>query len=57
MKLSAPKVVVWWIALVLAVVGLLTQLNVIPAFFPGMAYWVSLAGYVLLFLGTLLKGF
>ena len=57
MKLSAPKVIVWWIALVLVVVGLLTQLSVIPAFFNGMAFWAALAGYVLLFLGTLLKGF
>ena len=57
MKLSAPKVVVWWIALVLVIVGLLTQLSVIKPFFNGMAFWAALAGYVLLFLGTLLKGF
>jgi hypothetical protein len=54
MKLSAPKVVTFWIAVALAALGLLGSQGV----FAGLstyAFWLVLAGFVLLALGTLLK--
>jgi len=56
MKLNAPKKNVWWLALILSVLGLLGHLVAIPVI-SGIAFWLVLAGYVLLFLGTFLKGF
>lgn len=57
MKLSAPKKVVWWIALILAVLGILENVIGLPVIGPAAGFWLVAAGYVLLFLGTLVKGF
>ncbi len=58
MKLSAPKVIVWWIALILAVLSVLTILGIIPTlgFWSSQGFCLMATSYVLLFLGTLLKG-
>ena len=56
MKLSAPKAIVFWIAVALAVVAALMALGVLNiSFIP--AVWVAIIGFVLLALGNLLKGF
>ena len=55
-KLSAPKVVVFWIAVILAVVALLMALGVFSLGFIS-AVWVALIAFVLLLLGNVLKGF
>jgi hypothetical protein len=53
MKLSEPKVITWWIAVILGVLG-------IVAFFvasiSAYAFWLVLVGLVVLVLGNLLKG-
>lgn len=54
MKLSAPKNVTWWVAVILGLAGLLGFLNVV-AFLSGFAFWLVFVGFVLLVLGTLLK--
>jgi len=54
MKLSAPKNVTWWIAVILGLAGLLGSLNVI-AVLSGFAFWLVFVGLVVLVLGTLLK--
>lgn len=54
MKLSAPKNVTWWVAVVLAVLGLLGQLKVL-AFLTPYAFWLVLVAAVVLVLGTLLN--
>lgn len=54
MKLSAPKNITFWVAVVLAVVGLLGQLF-IAALAP-FAFWFVLVGFVVLALGNLLPG-
>lgn len=55
MKLSAPKVIVWWIAVILGVLGLLGHYAIVSAL--GVyAFWLVTAGLVLLVLATLLKG-
>jgi len=54
MKLSKPKVVTWWIAVILGVLGILAILLPIPLLAP-YAFWMVAAGFVLLALATALK--
>ena len=56
MKLSKPKNITWWIAVILGAAGLIGYLAKLP-FFGTYAFWLVLAGLVLLALGNLLKGF
>jgi hypothetical protein len=53
-KLSAPKVTTWWIAVGLGVLGLLGYTGTIAAL-SEFAFWLVVAGLVLLVLGTLLN--
>lgn len=55
MKLSKPKVITWWIAVILGVVGILSTILPIPAL-AAYAFWLLAVGFVLLVLGTALKG-
>lgn len=55
MNLSAPKQVTFWVAVALAVLGLLGVLFTIP-FVTGAAFWFVLVGFVLLALGCLMTG-
>lgn len=55
MKLSAPKGLIWWIALILAALGIVSKFVGIP-FVSANNFWFVAVGYVLLFLGTLFKG-
>jgi len=55
MSLSAPKQITWWVAVVLAVIGLLAQLITIPAL-SGIAFWILLVAFIILALGTFLEG-
>jgi threonine/homoserine/homoserine lactone efflux protein len=54
MKLSEPKVITWWIAVVLGVLGILGELVKIPVV-STYAFWLVAVGFVLLALGTYLK--
>jgi len=57
MKLSAPKKSTWWIAVVLGVLGILLNLGVLAiAGLSGYAFRLVVIAFVLLVLGTLLKG-
>ena len=59
MKLSAPKFLVWLLALVLAALAIVSKYVAIPYvgdFVKQYDFWVMTAAYGLLFLGTLLKG-
>ena len=53
-KLSAPKVVTWWIAIGLGVLGLLGYTGTVSAL-SEYAFWLVAAGWFLLVLATLLK--
>jgi hypothetical protein len=55
MKLSAPKQATWFIALVLAVLGLLGYTKVIAALGP-YSFWLALIAAALLLLATIVKG-
>jgi threonine/homoserine/homoserine lactone efflux protein len=54
MKLTEPKVVTFWIAVGLAVIGVLASQGAIPGL-SGYALWLVVAGFVLLALGNLMK--
>ena len=54
MKLSAPKVVTFWIAVALAVLGLLASQGVLSGL-SSYAFWLVVAGFVVLALGNLMK--
>jgi hypothetical protein len=59
MKLSAPKFIVWLLALILAVLAIVSKyagIPVIGGFVKQYDFWVMTAAYGLLFLGTLFKG-
>ncbi len=56
MKLNAPKQITWWIALIIAVIGIIGRLVIIPVISP-YAFWLVVVAFVILFLGTFLKGF
>jgi hypothetical protein len=56
MKLTPPKQSTFWISVVLAALGLIGSFVTIP-FVSGFAFWFVLVGYVVLFLGLVLKGF
>ena len=55
MKLSEPKVITWWIAVILGVLGILAALVEIPVL-TGIAIWLVAAGFVILVVATLVKG-
>jgi len=55
MKLSAPKNITWWVAVVLGVLGILGTFISIP-FVSSYTFFLTAAGFVLLALATYLKG-
>jgi hypothetical protein len=54
MRLSPPKVVVFWIAVILAAIGALSFLGIAPIE-ASTGFWALFLGFVLLALGNLLK--
>ena len=59
MKLSAPKFIIWLLALILAGLAIASKYAGIPvvgSFVRQNEFWVMTAAYVLLFLGTIFKG-
>ncbi len=55
MKLSRPKNVTWWIALILGVLGIFGQLAPSTPIIGQYSFWFVAAAFVLLILATLLK--
>ena len=54
MKLSAPKVITWWIAVIIGVLGILGHITTIQ-FVSANAFWFVAFAFVLLALATLFK--
>ena len=54
MKLSKPKVISWWIAVIAGVLGILAHFIKIP-FVSTYSFWFVVFGFVLLALATFLK--
>ena len=55
MTLSEPKVITWWVAVLLGAIGIVAFFVTIP-FLSGIAFWLVVAGLAVLVLGTLFKG-
>lgn len=55
MQLSAPKQVTFWIAVVVAVIGLLAYLITIPGL-SGLAFWLVVIGFIILAAANMLEG-
>ncbi|GAP21411.1 hypothetical protein [Leptolinea tardivitalis] len=55
MKFSAPKVVTWWISVILGILALLGAFNVVPAI-SAFAIWLAIVGLALLAIATITKG-
>jgi hypothetical protein len=54
MKLTPPKVITWWIALILGVLALLGFMGTIAALSP-YAFWLALVGLGLLLVACLVR--
>ena len=57
MNLSAPKQVTFWVAVILAVLSVLTLLISSLVFFDAQAVVLALLAFIVLALGNLLEGF
>lgn len=55
MKLSAPKNITWWIAVVLGVLGLLGSFVSLPVI-SGLSFWLLFLGFALLAVATMVEG-
>ena len=56
MPLSEPRVFTWWVAMILGALGILARFVTIPVLSDRIAFWLVVAGFVVLVLATLLKG-
>jgi threonine/homoserine/homoserine lactone efflux protein len=56
MKLSAPKQITFWVAVIVEVIGLIAALVSIPVL-SGFALWILVLGFIVLAVGNLLEGF
>jgi hypothetical protein len=54
MKLTPPKVITWWVAVILGVLALFGYLKTIAGLTP-YAFWLAIAGLALLAIATLVK--
>ena len=54
LNLSAPKVVTFWIAVILALLGILAAQGIIGGL-AGSAFWLVVAGFILLAVANLVK--
>jgi hypothetical protein len=55
MKLSLPKMITFWIAVILGVLGLIGVLAKV-SFLSTYAFWIEFVGLVVLVFGLLVKG-
>jgi len=55
MKPSAPKTIVWILGLILGIVGIIGHFVSVDIL-TNISYWLLLAGFALLALGTTFKG-
>jgi hypothetical protein len=55
MNLSAPSTIVFWIAVVITVLAVLSTFVAIPVI-SGYSFWVAILGFIVLAGGVLMKG-
>lgn len=57
MKLNAPKQSTYWIALILAIIAVIVHWIGIIGFLAPYTFIILLVGFIIIWLGTFLKGF
>lgn len=55
MRLSAPKQVTFWIAVIIAILGVIASLVEIPVL-SGLAIWLVVVAFIVLAAGNVLEG-
>ena len=55
MKLSAPKQLTWWIAVVVGALGFIGKFVTLPLI-SGLSFWLLFIGFALLALATFMDG-
>ena len=55
MKLSPPKQITFWIAVIVAVLGVIASLVTIPVL-SGFSFWLVVIAFVILALGNMIEG-
>ena len=55
MKLSAPKNLTWWVAVVLGVLGFLGNFMTLPVI-GGLSFWLLFLGFAILAVATFVEG-
>lgn len=55
MNISAPKQVTFWVAVIVAAIGLIAYLVTIPVL-SGLAFWLVVLGFIILAAGNLMEG-
>jgi heme/copper-type cytochrome/quinol oxidase subunit 1 len=55
MKLSAPKQVTWWVAVVVGLLGFIGNFVALPVI-SGLSFWLLFIGFALLALATFMDG-
>lgn len=55
MKLSPPKHITFWIAVIVALLGVLASFVTIPVL-SGFSFWLVVIGFVILAAGNLIEG-
>jgi len=56
MTLSSPKTVTWVIALILGLVGILSNLVALPVISAMVGFWLLALAFLLLLVATIVKG-
>lgn len=57
MRLNAPKQMTWWISLILAIIAVVVHWFGLLTFLTPYGFIILLVGFVILWLGTFVKGF
>jgi hypothetical protein len=55
MRLSAPKNLTWWIAVILGVLGFLGNFVALPVI-GGLSFWLLFLGFAILAIATAVEG-
>ncbi|MGE0626306.1 MAG: hypothetical protein AB7O43_00675 [Hyphomicrobiaceae bacterium] len=58
MRLNPPSLLVFLMSIVLAVLAMVTKLDVLemPRYLPHQEYWLAIAAYMVLLAGTVVRG-
>lgn len=56
MKPRAPKMITWWISLILVAFGILGYTNTISGISANLSFWLVVIGFALLAIANLVKG-